>query len=54
MNKTWFKEWDGFKPGQWCDEIDTRQFIQLNYTPYNGDDSFLQGPTEATNKLWKK
>ncbi len=54
MNKTWFKEWDGFKPGQWCDEIDTRQFIQLNYTPYDGDDSFLEGPTEATNKLWKK
>lgn len=54
MNKTWFKEWEGFNPGQWCDEIDTRQFIQLNYTPYEGDDSFLQGPTEATNKLWKK
>ena len=54
MSKVWFKEWDGFKPGQWCDEIDTRHFIQLNYTPYDGDDSFLQGPTEATNKLWKK
>lgn len=52
MSKIWFKEWDGFKPGQWCDEIDTRQFIQLNYTPYEGDESFLEGPTSNTTNLW--
>lgn len=54
MSKFWFKEWDGFTPGRWCDEIDTRNFIQLNYTPYEGDDSFLVGPTDATNYLWKE
>lgn len=54
MKKTWFKQWEGFKAGHWCDEINTRDFIQRNYTPYEGDDSFLSGPTEATNKLWQK
>ncbi len=54
MSKIWFKEWDGFKPGRWCDEIDTRGFIQLNYTPYEGDDSFLAGPTKATQYLWNR
>ena len=46
------KEWDGFTPGLWNLEINVRDFIQKNYTPYDGDDSFLVGPTEATNKLW--
>lgn len=46
--------WDGFKKGTWCDEIDVRNFIQLNYTPYEGDDTFLTGPAEATKKLWGK
>lgn len=42
----------GFKGGHWVDEVDVRDFIQKNYTPYEGDDSFLEGPTEATTKLW--
>lgn len=42
----------GFKGGQWLDSVDVRDFIQKNYTPYEGDDSFLEGPTEATNQLW--
>ncbi|AEV68532.1 formate C-acetyltransferase [Acetivibrio clariflavus] len=46
--------WRGFKRGNWCDEIDVRNFINLNYTPYEGDESFLKGPTETTKKLWKK
>ena len=54
MSKIWFKEWDGFKSGRWCDEIDTRGFIQSNYTPYEGDDSFLAGPTKATQYLWNR
>ncbi|MGI6777934.1 MAG: formate C-acetyltransferase [Acetivibrionales bacterium] len=45
--------WEGFKRGNWCSEIDVRNFIQLNYTPYDGDDSFLEGPTDATKELWK-
>jgi len=50
-----FNEWEGFKKGKWSnDEINVRNFIQLNYTPYEGDGSFLAGPTEATNKLWKE
>ena len=44
--------WDGFVGGNWQKAIDVRDFIQRNYTPYNGDDSFLAGPTEATKKLW--
>lgn len=49
-----FKAWEGFNPGKWSsDEIDVRDFIQKNYTPYEGDDSFLAGPTEATKKLWQ-
>jgi len=43
-----------FVPGNWNIEIDVRNFIQLNYTPYTGDASFLKGPTEATKKLWQK
>ncbi|MGL5899531.1 MAG: pyruvate formate lyase family protein, partial [Lactobacillaceae bacterium] len=43
--------WDGFKPGRWQDEIDIRDFIQNNFTQYNGDESFLAGPTEATTVL---
>ena len=44
--------WDGFKGRKWRDDIDVRDFIQNNYTIYDGDESFLEGPTEATNKLW--
>lgn len=44
--------WEGFEGGNWLNEIDVRDFIQKNYTPYEGDDSFLVGPTERTTKLW--
>ena len=47
-----FKQWDGFEGRLWKEEINTRDFIQKNYQPYDGDESFLAGPTEATNKLW--
>ena len=48
-----YKGWEGFVPGKWCnDEIDVRDFIQRNYTPYEGDASFLAPATEATKKLW--
>lgn len=46
--------WEGFKSGTWQEEVDVRQFIQLNYEPYEGDASFLEGPTEATQQLWKQ
>ncbi len=44
----------GFKPGLWTKEINVRNFIQLNYEPYYGDESFLAGPTKRTTALWKK
>ena len=47
-----FPGWEGFKGSMWKDEINVRDFIQKNYTPYAGDESFLEGPTEATDKLW--
>lgn len=46
------KEWDGFEGRLWKEEINVRQFIQDNYTPYDGDENFLADPTDATNKLW--
>ena len=46
------KEWDGFEGRLWKEEINVRQFIQDNYTPYDGDESLLADPTDATNKLW--
>ena len=46
--------WEGFEGRIWKEEINTRDFIQKNYRPYDGDASFLAGPTEATNKLWGK
>ena len=49
-----FSEWLGFKKGKWSKEINVRDFIQKNYTPYEGDDSFLAGPTERTKELWNK
>ena len=49
---TKYEQWNGFKGRLWQEEINTRDFIQNNYTPYDGDESFLAGPTEATNKLW--
>ena len=47
-----FDQWEGFEGRLWKEEVNVRDFIQNNYTPYLGDESFLAGPTEATNKLW--
>ena len=53
MERKWHSNWDGFVPGRWNrTSVNVRDFIQHNYTPYDGDDSFLAGPTEATTKLW--
>ena len=49
---TQFEQWNGFEGRLWKEEINVRDFIQKNYKPYDGDESFLAGPTEATNKLW--
>ena len=46
--------WDGFRGEMWQEEINVRDFIQKNYTPYDGDESFLAGPTESTTKLWNE
>ena len=48
------EEWRNFRGNRWTDEIDVRAFIQDNYTPYDGDESFLEGPTEATEALWNR
>jgi len=53
MNRN-MEQWKDFKKGNWCSEIDLRDFIQLNYTPYEGDRSFLKGASERTRKLWNK
>ena len=45
--------WDGFVSGPWQDGVDVRDFIQRNYTPYEGDSSFLEGPTDRTTKIWR-
>ncbi|OFK66006.1 formate acetyltransferase [Corynebacterium sp. HMSC074A09] len=47
-----FEAWKGFEPGPWTENIDVRDFIQRNYTPYDGDSSFLAGPTEKTQRVW--
>ena len=49
-----FDQWKDFQKGDWESEINVRDFIQRNYTPYEGDDSFLSGTTEKTEKLWKE
>ena len=46
--------WQGFKPGVWQEEINVRDFIRTNYTPYEGDSSFLAGPTKRTEELMNK
>lgn len=48
------EQWEGFVGKNWLHSVDVRDFIQENYTPYDGDESFLEGPTEATDKLWGK
>lgn len=53
MEKEFCEEWEGFVPGRWSNtSVNVRDFIQKNFTPYDGDESFLSGPTEATKKLW--
>ena len=55
MEKNWNSNWDGFKPGRWNrTSVNVRNFIQENYTPYEGDDSFLAGATENTKQLWEE
>ena len=49
-----FEEWKNFNSGDWEEEIDVRSFIQTNYTPYEGDGSFLTSATDRTKKLWNK
>ena len=49
-----FEQWDGFSGRLWKEGVDVRDFIQNNYTPYDGDEKFLEGPTEATDRLWGK
>ena len=49
-----FEQWKGFEKGEWKRQIDVRNFIQKNYTPYEGNSSFLAGTTEKTKKLWDK
>ena len=50
-----YEGWKNFNPGRWSnDEVDVRDFIQKNYTPYEGDGSFLKPATEATKKLWSE
>lgn len=47
-----FEQWNGFDGSLWKEEVNVRDFIQKNYKPYDGDEHFLAGPTDATNKLW--
>ena len=54
MTKENFEQWEGFVPGKWTSEIDVRDFILKNYTPYDGDESFLADATDATKTLWSE
>ncbi len=54
LKEKFAKAWDGFKQGEWQDEVNVRDFIQKNYTPYEGDESFLADATPATTQLWEK
>ena len=49
-----FAQWEGFEGSRWKEQINVRDFIRHNYTPYDGDDSFLEGPTEATDRSCRK
>ena len=46
--------WRGFRGDHWRDDVNVRDFVQQNYTPYDGDESFLAEPTDATRKLWRR
>ena len=48
------ENWQGFNKGDWTEKVDVRNFIQLNYTPYTGDESFLADSTSKTKQLWNK
>ena len=54
LNEVQAVAWKGFKDGDWQNNVNVRDFIQKNYTPYEGDESFLAGATDATTKLWDK
>ena len=54
INELLENEWADFAKGSWCTKVDVRDFIRLNYTLYEGNESFLKGPTEKTTKLWDK
>ena len=54
MRREMMPEWAGFVDGKWTQEINTRDFIQKNYKPYEGDKEFLAGPTQATTDLWNQ
>lgn len=54
MAETMQKEWEGFVGGAWTSNVNVRDFIQKNYTPYEGDESFLAGPTATTTELWNQ
>ena len=54
LNEKLAKAWEGFSKGDWQNEVNVRDFIQKNYTPYEGDESFLAGATQATSTLWDK
>ena len=55
MSMNFEPEWDGFEPGRWSTtSVNVRDFIQKNYTPYDGDESFLEAPTQATLDLWEQ
>ena len=49
-----FTQWTGFEGVLWKREVNVRDFVQRNYTPYEGDETFLEAPTEATNTLWEE
>ena len=49
-----YEQWEGFKGRLWKDDVDVRDFIQNNYKPYNGDDTFLVPSSEKTKKVWNK
>lgn len=52
LNEKLANAWQGFSKGEWQDNVNVRDFIQKNYTPYEGDESFLAGATKATSALW--
>ena len=52
-NEKWEHAWRGFAPGMWRERVNVRDFIQRNYTPYEGDGTFLKGPTPRTKKMWE-